>query len=182
MKCEFFTYVSHHFLKLLIFGCTGSSLLHVGSSQTKDWTHVLCVDSQIQWTTREIWWAVIVKEPCSTRILFYFSKHRWHSGKESACPCRRHKRGRFNAWVRKILWSRKWQPTSVFLPGSSHGQRSLAGYSPRGRKELDTTEHWRKLNFYLEFLSIHANLHFLVVSDASHSEWLISYGLYNLIL
>ena len=36
----------------------------------------------------------------------------------------------FNPWVRKILWSRKWQPTSVFLPGKSHGQRSLAGYSP----------------------------------------------------
>ena len=34
---------------------------------------------------------------------------------------------------------RKWQPTAVFLPGKSHGQRSLAGYSPRGHKELDTT-------------------------------------------
>ena len=34
----------------------------------------------------------------------------------------------------------KWQPTLVFLPGISHGQRSLVGYSPRGRKELDTTE------------------------------------------
>ena len=40
-----------------------------------------------------------------------------------------------------ILWRRKWQPTPVFLPGESHGQRSLAGYSPWGRKELDTTEH-----------------------------------------
>ena len=37
-------------------------------------------------------------------------------------------------------WRRKWQPTPVFLPGKSHGQRSLAGYSPRGHKELDTTE------------------------------------------
>ena len=35
---------------------------------------------------------------------------------------------------------RKWQPTPVFLPGKSHGQRSLVGYSPRGRKELDMTE------------------------------------------
>ena len=35
---------------------------------------------------------------------------------------------------------RAWQPTLVFLPGKSHGQRSLAGYSPRGRKESDTTE------------------------------------------
>ena len=41
----------------------------------------------------------------------------------------------------KIPWRRKWQPTPLFLPGESHGQRSLAGYSPRGRKELDTTLH-----------------------------------------
>ena len=43
-------------------------------------------------------------------------------------------------WVRKITWRRKWQPTPVFLPGESHGQRSLAGYSPWGRKESDRTE------------------------------------------
>ena len=43
-------------------------------------------------------------------------------------------------------WRRKWQPTPVFLPGESHGQRSMAGYSPWGHKELDrndTTEHTR---------------------------------------
>ena len=39
-----------------------------------------------------------------------------------------------------IPWSMKWQPTPVFLPGESHGQRSLVGYSPWFRKELDTTE------------------------------------------
>ena len=37
-------------------------------------------------------------------------------------------------------WRRKWQPTPVFLPGESHGQKSLVGYSPRGRKESDMTE------------------------------------------
>ena len=42
--------------------------------------------------------------------------------------------------VGKILWSGKWQPPPVFLPGESHGQRSLVGYSPWGRKESDTTE------------------------------------------
>ena len=47
---------------------------------------------------------------------------------------------RFYPWVRKILWRRKWQPTPVFLPGESHGQRSLAEFSPWGHKELDTTE------------------------------------------
>ena len=40
----------------------------------------------------------------------------------------------------KIPWRRKWQPTPVFLPGESYGQRSLAGYSPWGGKELDMTE------------------------------------------
>ena len=44
-------------------------------------------------------------------------------------------------WVGKIPWRRKWQPTPVFLPGESHRQRSLVGYSPGGRKESDATEH-----------------------------------------
>ena len=52
------------------------------------------------------------------------------SGKEPACQCRRHKRHRFNPWVRKIPWRRKWQGTPVFWPGKSRGQRSLVGYSP----------------------------------------------------
>ena len=42
----------------------------------------------------------------------------------------------FNPWVRKILWRRKWQPTPTFLPKKSHGQRSLAGYSPWGHKRV----------------------------------------------
>ena len=46
----------------------------------------------------------------------------------------------FNPWVGKIPWRRKWWPTPVFWPGESHGQRSLAGYSPWGHKELDMTE------------------------------------------
>ena len=61
------------------------------------------------------------------------------SGKEPACQCRRHRRRRFDPWVGKVPRSRKWQPTSVFLSGKSHGQRDLAGYSPSGRKELETT-------------------------------------------
>ena len=50
------------------------------------------------------------------------------------------KRCRFNPWVGKIPWRREWQPTPVVLPGESHGQRSLAGYSPWGHKESDMTE------------------------------------------
>ena len=60
----------------------------------------------------------------------------WLSGKESTCQCRR---CRFNPWVGKSPWRRKWQPTTVFLPGKSHGQRILAGYSPRGHKRVDMT-------------------------------------------
>ena len=46
---------------------------------------------------------------------------RWYRGKEFTCQC---SRCRFDPWVRKIPWKRKWQPTPVFLPGSSHGQRT----------------------------------------------------------
>ena len=46
----------------------------------------------------------------------------------------------FDPWVREIPWRRKWQLTPVFLPGKSHGLRSLAGNSPWGRKKSDTTE------------------------------------------
>ena len=53
---------------------------------------------------------------------------------------RRCKRHGFESRVWKIPWRRKWQPTPVFLAGESHGQRSLASYSPWGHKESDTTE------------------------------------------
>ena len=46
---------------------------------------------------------------------------------------------RFEPWVEKIPWRRKWQPTLVFLPRKSHGQRSLVGYNLWGSKEWDTT-------------------------------------------
>ena len=55
------------------------------------------------------------------------------SSKESACQCRRY---RFHPWIRNLPWRRKWQPTSSFLPGKFHGQRSLVGYSPWGYKRV----------------------------------------------
>ena len=69
-------------------------------------------------------------------------------GRDMGCPilwgstfkCRRLKRHRFDSWVRKTLCRRKQQPTPVLLPGKFHGQRSLVGYSPWGRKELDTSK------------------------------------------
>ena len=45
-----------------------------------------------------------------------------------------------DTWVMKIPWRRAWQPTPVFLPGKLHGQGSMVGYTPKGRKELDTTD------------------------------------------
>ena len=68
------------------------------------------------------------------------------NGREPASQCRRRRRPGFNPWVRKIPWSRKRQPTPVFLPGKSHRLRSLAGYSPWGRKS------WT-------WLSMHAHTH-----------------------
>ena len=58
------------------------------------------------------------------------------NGKESACNAE----DQVQSLVRKIPWRREWLLTPVFLPGKFHGQRSLVGYSPRGRKESNTTE------------------------------------------
>jgi len=51
-------------------------------------------------------------------LILFLGLPRWLSCKELACQCRR---CRFDPWVRKIPWRRKWQPTSVFLPEKSHG-------------------------------------------------------------
>ena len=61
--------------------------------------------------------------------------------KSLPAKCRRCKRHWFDPCIGKISWRRKWQPTPVFLPGKSCGQKSLAIYNPWGRKELDMTEH-----------------------------------------
>ena len=42
----------------------------------------------------------------------------------------------FDPWVGKIPWRRKWEPTPIFLPGKTHRQRSLEGYSPWGRQRV----------------------------------------------
>ena len=61
--------------------------------------------------------------------------------KNTRCQRRRLRGHQFNTRVGKIPWRRKWQPTPVFLPEKSHGQRSLAGYSPWSCKKSDVTEH-----------------------------------------
>ena len=64
--------------------------------------------------------------------------------------CLQYRRPRFDPWVRKIPWRRKWQPTPVLLPGKSHGWRILLGYSPWDHKESKTTE---QFHFLFSFLS-----------------------------
>ena len=76
-------------------------------------------------------------------------------GLDSKRVCLQCRRPGFNPWVGKIPWRRKWQPISVFLPGKSHGRRSLVSYSPWGREESDTTE----------------QLHFHRVGVREYGEW-----------
>ena len=91
--------------------------------------------------------------------LYYYLRFPCGSdGKEICLPCGR---PRFDPWVGKIPWGRVWQPTPVFPLEESHGQRSLVGYSPWGRKQSDTTEpvtlsyhylrSWRNVNLSMEF-------------------------------
>ena len=78
--------------------------------------------------------------------LDYETQLPWWLRQESIClQCGR---PRFDCWVRKIPWRRKWQPTPVLLLGKYHGWRSLVGYSPWGHKELDKTEQLHFLFFF----------------------------------
>ena len=99
-------------------------------------------------TDRGAWWATVrgMQELDMSEQLTHTVIHSglpwWLSGRESIC----------NAGDMGSIpgpgdpWRKKWQPTPVFLPGKSHGQRSLVGYTPQGSKELDTTE---RLHFHL---------------------------------
>ena len=77
---------------------------------------------------------------------------RWLSGKESAFECRRHKRCRLDPWVRKILWSRKWQPSPVLLPVIIYEHRSMAGYSPWVAKSWIYEHSCMHMSLYLQHL------------------------------
>ena len=73
-------------------------------------------------------------------LLFFSSNTSFPGGSDSKSACLQCGRPRFDPWVRKIVWSRKWQPTPVFLLGKSHGWGKLIGYSPLGHKESDMTK------------------------------------------
>ena len=68
----------------------------------------------------------IYRDSCSLKLNFFGVPPCSSDNKISARECRR---PRFNPWVRKVPWKRKWQPTPVFLPREFHGQKSLGSYS-----------------------------------------------------
>ena len=95
--------------------------------------------AQIPQNNLIFWGAVILTSmKLSLKLSLKCRKSFWHcpwwlSGKESSCQCRRQG---FDPWLTKIPWRRKWQSTPEFLPGGSHGQRSLVGYNPWGQKRV----------------------------------------------
>ena len=100
------------------------------------WTTWEALDSTVSgikplWGKKASLLAVLTIRQCNWILLWWdWGFPGGTSGNESACQCRRGKRYGFNPWVRKIPWRKARQPTPVFLPGESHGERSLAGYSP----------------------------------------------------
>ena len=79
------------------------------------------------------------------------------NGKEPDCHCRDIK----DSSSRKIPWRRAWQPTPIFLPGESHGQRNLVGYSPQGESDVtEVTQHSETVNliFYAIVWVLHYNI------------------------
>ena len=89
------------------------------------------------WAQRSGHFCAIVLYPLAYQLCL-------HTGFPGDSSCRRH---RFHPWVKKMPWRRARQPTPLFLPRKSHGQRSRVGYSSRGRKEPDSTEHAHTFNY-----------------------------------
>ena len=100
---------------------------------------------------REAWRAAVHGVTKSQTRLSNWTELNWHrnrdfpgsaSGKEPTCWCRAPKRHWFYPWVRKIPWRRAWQPIPVFLPGESHGQRSLRVTKSRRKLKWLRTDGW----------------------------------------
>ena len=94
-----------------------------------------------------------------TTSFFYDGLPWWFRGRESACRCRR---CRLDSWVGKIPWRRKWQPTLVFLPEKSHGQRSLVGYRQQGHKSQIRLSDWTTTGSLYLILFVLALFHMFI--------------------
>ena len=129
---------------------------------------VLCRDFKhfvfsFQWSSKEInipgfseclLYNQVLAQDHKSKFLFVFAivlAPIFPGGSDSKRVCLQCGRPGFDHWVWKIPWRRKWQPTPVLLPGKSHGQRSLVGYSPWGCKESDKTE---RLHFSTNIIAV----------------------------
>ena len=93
---------------------------------------------------------------------------RWCTSNRSACQCRRYKRCRFNPWVREIPLEQEMSTQPVFLPEKSHGQRSLAGYSPCSHQELHTME---QLSTHSTHTCITYSIYGVIVKFMCQLDW-----------
>ena len=111
---------------------------------------------------------------CSSHFLGLPWWLRW----ERIClPCRR---PGFNSWVRKILWRREWQPTPVFLPEESHGQRSQGGYSAWDCQESDMTKRIKHtpLSCFKDF-NLNSSSHISTVTASSGTPRVLDFCLWK---
>ena len=111
-------------------------LSHQGSPRTLEWVAYPFSKGIFLIQDSEPGSPILQMDSLPTELLGIWASLLPQTVKDPPCRCRRH---RLDPRVGKIPWRRKWQPTPVFLPEESHGQRSLAGYSPWGHKESDTT-------------------------------------------
>ena len=127
------------FQYLRVYFCFGNKFIYI---IFKNWIHtwVISYDICLSFWLSIVWSSLVVSMLMQMALfcsLYLSSIPLWGfqaretgaSGKEPPSQCKIGKRHRFNPWVRKIPWRRKWQPTPVFLPTESQGQRSLVGYS-----------------------------------------------------
>ena len=104
------------------------------------------------------------------------------SGKETDWQGRSQRKHRFDPWVSKIPWRRKWQPTPVSLPGKSHGQRSLAGYSCGVTKSRTWLKWLSTHNFKCSCIGLHTEK--IIKSTLSYEwmHWLHGYRWFSVLI
>ena len=127
------------------------------------WVLVKSVFCLLIHTQSDVFW-VTVHGMVSILVCLVFMAPWWYGSKEPTCQGRRLKRHGFDPRVGKIPWRSKWQPTLIFLPGKSHGQRNLVGFSPWGCKESDMTE-WACMHALMH------NIYIYIVQVSSTKFW-----------